>query len=283
LLGLVALAALAGCKSSWFEAREPWRREAEEACLKSGAVRESPAIAMLRPIDGPGMCGADFPLKVVALGEPEAMGYSQELRPPGVVPGGAPHSLPPAPPSPSVYAPPRAVTSSPLAAPQASPSYQPYSPPTYSSAPYSRPRYESAPTRSAPVSLDPPGGGPNAPTYYPPLDREPPPAARADGGYQPAPYEPSRDIYREDPRDQDYRDEDYPPGRQTTPPNARQRAPYSPRVDAPYTTAPAQSPRLSPLPPLGPVRRPNQTTPSVTPAATHPSPIVTALDSWIKD
>jgi hypothetical protein len=93
-VGLVALGILAGCKTSWFEAREPWRREAEEQCLKSGTVKESPAVAMLRPIQGPGMCGADFPLKVVAFGEGEAMGYAQELRPPGSVPQAAPQSPP---------------------------------------------------------------------------------------------------------------------------------------------------------------------------------------------
>src|SRR5689334_8200335 len=92
--GLVALATLAGCKSGWFEAREPWRREAEEQCLKSGAVKESSAVALLRPIEGPGMCGADFPLRVAALGDSPLTSYADDLRPPGAVPqGGA--SLPP--------------------------------------------------------------------------------------------------------------------------------------------------------------------------------------------
>ena len=91
VLGALALVTLAGCGRSWFETREPWRREAEEQCLKSGAVREGPAVAMLRPIQGPGACGADFPLKVAALGEAAAMRYDDEpLRPPGAIPQGMP-------------------------------------------------------------------------------------------------------------------------------------------------------------------------------------------------
>src|SRR5881275_2604831 len=79
------LLALAGC-TGWFAQREPWRREAEEQCMKSGAVREGPAVALLRPIDGPGICGADFPLKVAAIGDTAPLGYADELRPPGSVP-----------------------------------------------------------------------------------------------------------------------------------------------------------------------------------------------------
>lgn len=48
--GSVLLLVLAGCGGSWFAEREPWRREAEEACLKSGAVREGPGVALLSPI-----------------------------------------------------------------------------------------------------------------------------------------------------------------------------------------------------------------------------------------
>ena len=53
--GSLLLLALAGCSGSWFAEREPWRREAEEACLKSGAVKEGPAVALLSPIQGPGI------------------------------------------------------------------------------------------------------------------------------------------------------------------------------------------------------------------------------------
>jgi hypothetical protein len=85
-VGSVVVLALAGCGRSWYEQREAWRREAELACLKSGAVREGPTIEALRPIDGPGVCGADFPLKVSALGSSQILGFADDPRPPGLIP-----------------------------------------------------------------------------------------------------------------------------------------------------------------------------------------------------
>ena len=41
IVGSMALVGLAACGKSWFEEREPWRHEAEEACLKGGSVKES--------------------------------------------------------------------------------------------------------------------------------------------------------------------------------------------------------------------------------------------------
>ena len=70
--------------------REPWRHEAEVACLKSGQVRISPAVAQMPSISGPGMCGADFPLKVASLGDGAPMAFADELRPPANVPGFSP-------------------------------------------------------------------------------------------------------------------------------------------------------------------------------------------------
>ena len=84
---LGALGVLAGCSGGFFGAeRDAWRHEAEVACLASGAVRESAGIVRISPINGPGMCGADFPLKVAVLGEGGSLGYSDELRPPGTIP-----------------------------------------------------------------------------------------------------------------------------------------------------------------------------------------------------
>jgi hypothetical protein len=88
LVGSFALVSLVGCSGGFFSAeREPWRAEAEIACLKSGAVKESADIVRIDPISGPGMCGADYPLKVAALGESlGSFGFADEdLRPPGLI------------------------------------------------------------------------------------------------------------------------------------------------------------------------------------------------------
>lgn len=88
LVGSIVLVSLAGCGRGWFQAeREPWRAEAEAACLKSGAVKESADIVRIEPISGPGMCGAEFPLKVAAIGEgSSSYGFAdEELRPPGSI------------------------------------------------------------------------------------------------------------------------------------------------------------------------------------------------------
>ena len=88
LVGSFVLVSLAGCGRGIFQSaeREPWRAEAEVACLKSGAVKESPELVRIDPISGPGMCGAEFPLKVSALGEaPASFGFADDLRPPGTI------------------------------------------------------------------------------------------------------------------------------------------------------------------------------------------------------
>ena len=89
LVGSVVLVSLAGCGRGFFQTaeREPWRREAEVACLKSGTVKETADLVRINPISGPGMCGAEFPLKVAAFGETNsATGFADEsLRPPAGV------------------------------------------------------------------------------------------------------------------------------------------------------------------------------------------------------
>ncbi|WP_407155974.1 extensin family protein [Bradyrhizobium sp. STM 3557] len=87
LVGSIVLVSLAGCGRGFFQEREPWRTEAEIACLKSGAVKESAEIVRIDPISGPGMCGADFPLKVSALGEGMgSYGFADEdLHPPAPI------------------------------------------------------------------------------------------------------------------------------------------------------------------------------------------------------
>ena len=70
--------ALGGCAGMWFLEREPWRHEAELACLQSGAVQEDPAITMVKAINGPGVCGVDYPLRVAALGGLGLSGIADE-------------------------------------------------------------------------------------------------------------------------------------------------------------------------------------------------------------
>src|SRR5437016_10560304 len=107
LVGSFVLVTLTGCGRGFFQSaeREPWRAEAEVACLKSGAVKESLELVWIDPISGPGACGAEFPLKVAALGEAGGgtYGFADELRPPGnignqprwpVQPAPAPSSAP---------------------------------------------------------------------------------------------------------------------------------------------------------------------------------------------
>ena len=87
---VAALIALAGCSHYLYGERETWRRDAEVACLNSGAVKESPERVRLSAIDGPGICGMDYPLRVSGLGESAPLGYDDEaLRPPAAIPDAA--------------------------------------------------------------------------------------------------------------------------------------------------------------------------------------------------
>ena len=133
----------------WFAEREPWRREAEVACLQSGAVKEGPSVAIVTAINGPGVCGADYPLRIAALGAPAVVGFFDEpARPPGAIMGA------PAPP-PAPYPASRSYPANPYPAdPQYSPTQSyPAPPPTTGSA--------------APISLAPPPYSEPPPDVYP--------------------------------------------------------------------------------------------------------------------
>lgn len=76
--GLVAFVALSltglgltGCGLFRFEQREPWRTQAEEACLSQRLVQPSAYVALSSKIDGPGVCGMDHPFKVAAFNNGE--------------------------------------------------------------------------------------------------------------------------------------------------------------------------------------------------------------------
>jgi len=147
LVGSFVLVSLAGCGRGFFQSaeREPWRAEAEIACLKSGAVKENAELVRISPISGPGVCGAEYPLKVAALGESSAsVGFADDPRPPGSV-GNQPRwpvSRPPAPAQAPYYPDPQSRQ----------PGYGASSNAPISSAPISN-----APISNAPISLAAPG------------------------------------------------------------------------------------------------------------------------------
>src|ERR1700761_5968911 len=89
LVGSFVLVSLSGCGRGFFQTaeREPWRAEAEVACLKSGAVKESAEMVRIESTEGPGVCGASFPPKVTAPGRGSgAFGFGDDdMRPPGNV------------------------------------------------------------------------------------------------------------------------------------------------------------------------------------------------------
>jgi hypothetical protein len=166
LVGSFVLVSLAGCGRGFFQSaeREPWRTEAEIACLKSGAVKENAELVRINPISGPGVCGAEYPLKVAALGEGNSsLGFlDDDPRPPA-----------------NVGNQPRWPVSQP-----------PPAPPSYSASVMQQPSY------GGPISLSAPGVPPEEDDIDLPAEGTPAlqePAAR--GPYMGAPAYPPRDRY----------------------------------------------------------------------------------------
>jgi hypothetical protein len=208
LVGSFVLVSLAGCGRGFFqsEEREPWRAEAEVACLKSGAVKENADLVRIDPIAGPGICGAEYPLKVAALGESSGtFGFADsELRPPASI-GNAPRW--------PISPPPRRSAAYPDAALRQS-------------------GYGAAPT--GPISLAPPGLAPAQD------DVDVPPGSP--GSSQPAArqYPPAYPNTRAYPDTQPY------PGIQAYPPRERVAAPYPAQPDLGRLPQAAPLPRLGP-------------------------------------
>jgi hypothetical protein len=243
VLGLLGV--LAGCSGGGFFAeREPWRHEAEVQCLNTGAVKEGAGIVRIRPIQGPGVCGADFPLKVSSLGESAPLGYSDELRPPGDIPRGSAAPRWPIRPAQPPY-------QSPVL-----PDYQVGSP---------QPRRDIAP--DAPVSLNPPGVAdqPNAPAEPydfrrpygvtpaapPPRYRSPPPVGSPREDFSPEPYD-------------------------------RRPLVDAPGVPRDVPRAPVREPPPGPLGSARDIPATSSFTPvAVSPPATLACPIVSELERWI--
>ncbi|MHB2167063.1 extensin-like domain-containing protein [Alsobacter sp. R-9] len=63
------LVLLSGCGLFNFEQREPWRDEAEQACLASKAVKVTAYVESAREIDGPGACGMLRPFRLTAVAD----------------------------------------------------------------------------------------------------------------------------------------------------------------------------------------------------------------------
>ena len=256
LVGSVVLVSLAGCGRGFFQfaEREPWRAEAEIACLKSGAVKESAEVVRIEPISGPGACGADYPLKVAALGEASTMyGFADEqLRPPAPI-GNQPR-WPIQQPPPPAYAQ--------NSYPQNSYPQSSY-PPSYprNAYPETAVRQPGYGAPSAPISLAPPGAS----------------DPRDDEINLPSEGTPSRDAIARAPypAPSAYPESGYP--QSSYPQRDRYSAPYTPRNDVPQS-APM---RLGP----GPVQNPVSSFGSVAlkPSATLACPIVSVLDRWIAD
>jgi hypothetical protein len=158
---IAALAALAGCGHYFYSGeREAWRHDAEVACVNSGAVKESPERVRISAISGPGICGADFPIRVSALGESGPLSYDDEpLRPPGAV---AEEKMPP---------------HWPVAQSNALPPAQ--SVPHHDPAPYRAPQ-------TAPLQAHPPQPGPPLSLYAPGI----PDPEEDDAAFEPAPPQP---------------------------------------------------------------------------------------------
>ena len=174
--------------------REPWRRDAESACLNSGAAKESPARVRIASIDGPGACGISYPLKISSLGDGGPLGYSDEaLTPPGSIPNASssnssmPQHWPITQPNPvqtgavqSNALPPLQSSQSPYGAPQPQ-----YNPSPYNQPPYAQPQYGAQP--GAPLSLRAPG----VPETTEEDDEAPPGAPSYPPNYSPRPQLPS--------------------------------------------------------------------------------------------
>src|SRR3974390_2548889 len=89
--GGALLLALAVCGRSFMQGeRAAWRHDAEVSCLKSGQIKIGVGVEQMQPIEGPGVCGADFPFKVALLGDSSALGYADDPRPPASIPNASP-------------------------------------------------------------------------------------------------------------------------------------------------------------------------------------------------
>jgi Extensin-like protein C-terminus len=270
----VALLALAGCSHYLFAEREPWRHDAEIACINSGAVKDTPQRVRISSIGGPGICGMEYPIRVAALGDNPPLAYDAEPpRPPNAIPSGAVHDpardLPPVvsqgwPDAMSRRARPSPVQSSPVQSNSVQPGTLQSStvqsralPPVQASGPQYDPYADAsyaAPSRRAVIA---PGQAAQPLSLYPP-------------GLAP-PDEDDEEIGI--------------PGGAPHPYYGSPQAPHAPGAErnsgaaTPSPTLPSQPPPLGP--PRGPLVTGSAGPVEVSPPATLACPIVAALDQWI--
>jgi len=279
LIGAALLLVLASCGRSFLQTgeRESWRHQAEVACLKSGEVKTGTGVVQISPIEGPGMCGADFPFKVSMLGEGSALtSYAEDPRPPGAIPGSSPGSSPNSSATPG-WPPNQPSSQPPYARPNSAPPAQPVRGETL--------RWTPGPAgidQRAVPAVEQPRYAPNGPDRYaPPVEQQryapplqepryvPPAEMRTPGG-QPM------SIYAPDVQQPDDIPDDaiLPPGRTPT---------GNPR--ATYNAPNYEPPRQRVLPSLGPMRGPQSaalaTPATLNPPATLACPLVSALDKWV--
>jgi hypothetical protein len=260
IAGGVVLLALAGCGRSYFMdgERAPWRHEAEVACLKSGAVKVG--VERIDPIEGPGMCGADFPLKVTALGEAPVMSYADELRPPAAIPN-ASSDMPRWPASEPRYAPPPRIAPVEVEPMQGAPVRGEHM--RWVPGPPAIDRAQTAAPSGQPMSISPPQAAPTT-TMSP---RAAPMAA---------PTVAPRALARPDDIPADAI---IPPGGSAAVPAPRKQGAYNAPVYQPLPRR--EPPRLGPM--RGPYNPAAIPAPQLTPAATLACPLVSALDRWVSE
>ena len=258
--GSVVLLALAGCGRSFLmdSQRAPWRHEAEVACMKSGAVKFG--VERIDPIEGPGACGMDFPLKVTQLGEySPALSYADDLRPPAAIPNASQPDMPNWPPryAPRYRpAPPQPVTSAPVAPAAGERMRWVPGPPGID---VSQPQ-----PAGRPLSISPP---PTEPASVPP-----PRARRAAPSYAPSARAAPGDVPD---------DAIIPQGGSAVVPGASER-----RMQPAYNAPVYRPPQQHALPRLGPARGPQNATlvpAEMSPPAKLACPLVSALDRWVSE
>jgi hypothetical protein len=274
LLCSVALLALAACGRSFlsFEERPAWRGKAEVSCLKSGSVKIGTAVRQIKPINGPGMCGADYPLKVAALGAAtSSLGYNGAPRPPAGIAAAAQPRWP-------FAQPPDARRAQPVYSP-APPQPQTLRAPDGSIAAIGngRPMTITPDAAGEPIyaAVPPPSGRPGYAPAQAPMGSAPPRSLHAPVAMPDTMPDTMPDNFPEAEADDDMAGDDIPddailPGRNSAP-----------------ATRPAyhqRSPQVPQIPQLGPPRglyTGTSTPVAVTPAATLACPIVSALDQWV--